>query len=86
MAFFRLYAGVAKKETLSVASAEVGTLQALLDIVRKSSTLSFALERELVRLRPAYIRLSEVARDLGFDVIGVERIEGLPNSGLFWVP
>ena len=71
---------------MSIASAEVGTLQALLDIVRKSSTLSFALERELVRLRPAYIRLSEVARDSGFDAIGVERIEGLPNFGLFWVP
>ena len=86
MAFCRLHAGVAKKETLSVASAEVGTLQALLDIVRKSSTLSSALERELVGLRHAYIRLSEVARDSGFDAIGVERIEGLPNFGLFWVP
>ena len=86
MAFCHHHARVAKKETLSVASAKVGTLQALLDIVRKSSTLSSALERELVRLQHAYIRFSEVARDLGFDAIRVERIEGLPNSGLFWVP
>ena len=84
MAFHRLQVEVAKKEeTLRVASVEVGTLQALLDTERKSSTLSSALERELVWLRHAYIRLSEVARDLGFDATGLKELKDCPILGYF---
>ena len=45
-----------REEALKVATAEVGTLQALL-----------GTERELVCLRHSYDRLKGVARDLGFD-------------------
>lgn len=51
MAFRRLQTEVAKKEeALRISTAEVGTLQALLDTKRQSSTLSPTLERELVQL------------------------------------
>ena len=49
-----------REEALKVATAEVGTLQALL-----------GTERELVCLRHSYDRLKGVARDLGFDATGL---------------
>ena len=56
-----------REEALRVATAEVGTLQALLETERQSSTFDPMMERELVCLRHSHDRLKEVARDLGFD-------------------
>ena len=79
MAFCCLQAKVAEKEeALRVSTIEVGTLQASLGIERQSSTLSPTLNRELVRLRHAYNRLSEVARDLGFNATGLKGLEDCP--------
>ena len=64
---------VEKEEALRVATVEVGTWQALLVIKRQGSTLSPNMKRELVRLRHSYGRLREIARDLGFDVVGLLR-------------
>ena len=64
---------VEKEEALRVATAEVGTLQALLVIKRQGSTSSPNMERDLVQLRHSYGRLREIARDLGFDVVGLLR-------------
>lgn len=51
LVFRRLQTEVAKKEeALRISTAEVGTLQALLDTKRQSFTLSPTLERELVQL------------------------------------
>ena len=83
LAFHRLQVEVVEKEkALRVATTKVGTLQPLLYTERQSSTtsptlerLSFTtsptLERELARLRHSYSKLSEVARDLGFDAVGL---------------
>ena len=62
-----------REEALRVATAKVGTLQALLDTDRESSTSSPTLERELVCLHHSYGKLQEVTRDLGFDVAGLLR-------------
>lgn len=62
-----------KEEALIVATVEVCTLQAVLDTKRESSTLSPTLEGELVPLHHSYGRLREIARDLGFDVVGLLR-------------
>ena len=62
-----------KKEALRVATIEVGTLQALLDIERQGCTSSPSMERELVRLRHSHGRLREIVRDLGFNTIGLLR-------------
>ena len=59
---------------MRVAIAEVGTLQALLEIERQSSTSDPTMEWELVRLQHSHNRLREVARDLGFDTAGLLRI------------
>ena len=56
---------------MRVATIEVGTLQALHDIERQGYTSSPSMERELVRLQHSYGRLREIARDLGFDAIGL---------------
>ena len=56
-----------REEALRVATAKVGTLQALLETERHGSTSDSMVERELVRLRHSHDRLQEVARDLGFD-------------------
>ena len=48
---------------MRVAAAEIHTLQVLLDTKKQSCTSSPSLERELVRLRHSYNRLSEIARD-----------------------
>ena len=52
---------------MRVTAAEIHTLQVLLDTERQSCTSSPSLERELVRLRHSYSRLSEITRDLGFN-------------------
>ena len=58
---------------MRVATIEVGTLQALLDIERRGCTLSPNMERELVHLRHSYGRLREIARYLCFDAVGLLR-------------
>ena len=68
-----------KKEALRVATAKVGTLQALLDTDRESSTSSPTLERELVCLHHSYGKLQEVTRDLGFDATGLLRSHPLDD-------
>ena len=68
MAFCRLQAELAKREEgLRVATTEVGTLQALLEIERQGSSSVSMMEKELVRLRHSHGRLKETTRDLGFD-------------------
>ena len=68
-AFGRLQTKLAGREkALRVAIAKVGTLQALLETKRQSSTFNPTIERKLVRLRISHAKLKEVARDLGFDV------------------
>jgi len=62
-----------KKEALRVATTEVGTLQALLDIERQGYTSSPSIERELVRLQHSHGRLREIVKDLGFNAIGLLR-------------
>ena len=59
---------------MRVATTEVCTLQALLEIERQSSTSDPTMERELVRLRHSHDRLRVVARDLGFDAAKLLRI------------
>jgi len=72
LAFLHLQVEVdEKEEALRVATAKVGTLQALLDTKRKGCTSSLSMERELVRLRNLYGQLREIARDLGFDAAGL---------------
>ena len=56
-----------RKEALRVATAEMSTLQALLEIERQSSTSDPMMEQELVCLQHSHDKLREVARDLGFD-------------------
>ena len=53
---------------MRVATTEISTLQVLLDTERQSCSSSPNLERELVCLQHSYSRLSEIARNLGFDV------------------
>ena len=73
-AFRRLQTELAEREkALRVAIAEVSTLQALLETERQSSTYNPTTERELVRLRHSHDKLREVARDLGFDAVGLLR-------------
>ena len=68
LAFRRLQTKLAEKEvTLRVATAEVGTLQALLKTKRQGFTSNSMMERELVHLWHSHDRLRRVARDLGFD-------------------
>ena len=72
MVFCHLLAEVVKKEeALRVVITEVGTLQALLDIERQGYTSSPSMEKELVCLRHSYVQLREIARDLGFDAVGL---------------
>ena len=72
LAFHRLQVKVTEKEeALRVATIEVGTLLALLDIERQSSTSSPSMGRELVHLRHLYNILREVARDPGFNAVGL---------------
>ena len=52
---------------MRVATAEVDTLQALLETVRQGSISDSTMKWELVRLRHSHDRLREIARDLGFD-------------------
>ena len=56
-----------RKEALRVATAEVGTLQALLETERQSFTSDPTMEEELFYLRHSHDRLREVARDLSFN-------------------
>ena len=56
---------------MRVATAKVGTLQALLETESHGSTSDSMVERELVRLRHSHDRLQEVARDLGFNAAGL---------------
>ena len=75
LTFYRFQVEVVEKEeALTVATIEVGTLQALPDTERKGYTSSPSMERELVCLRHLYNRLREVTGDLGFDAIGLLRI------------
>ena len=62
-----------REKALRVTTAEVGTLQALLETERQSSTSDPTMERELICLRNSHDRLKEVARDLGFDAIRLLR-------------
>jgi len=50
-----------REEALRVAIAEVGTLHALLEIERQSSTSDPMMEKELVCVRHSHDRLKEVA-------------------------
>ena len=52
---------------MGVATAEVGTLQALLETERQGSTSDSIMERELVHLLHSHNRLREIARDLSFN-------------------
>ena len=71
LAFHHLQVEVAETvEALRIATAEVSTLQALLDIERWGCTSSPSIERELVHLQHSYGRLRKIARDQGFDVVG----------------
>lgn len=56
---------------MRVAIVEISTFQVLFDIEKQSCNSSPSLERELVLLQHSYSRLSEIARDLGFDVAGL---------------
>ena len=58
---------------MRVATAKVGTLQALLETERQSSTSDPTMERELVYLRHSHDRLRKVARVLGFNAAGLLR-------------
>lgn len=58
---------------MRVATTEISTLRVMLDIERQRCTSSPSLKRELVRLQHSYSRLSEIARDLGFDATGLLR-------------
>jgi len=60
-----------REEALRVATTEVGTLQALLETERQSSTSNPTMEKELVHLRHLHDRLREVAKDLRFDAAGL---------------
>ena len=60
-----------REEALRVAIAEVGTLQALLEIERQSSTSDPTMERELVHLWHSHQKFKKVARNLGFNVAGL---------------
>ena len=68
MAFHRLKAELAEREeALRVATAEISTLQALLETERQGYTSDSMMEKELVHLRHSDDRLREITRDLGFD-------------------
>ena len=54
-----------------MATAGVGTLQALLETKRQGFTFDSTMERELIHLRHSYDRLREIAKDLGFDAAGL---------------
>ena len=55
LAFYRLQAEVDEKEEASrIATAEISTLQVLLDIERQGCTPSPSMEKEMVRLRHSY--------------------------------
>ena len=72
MAFYHLQTELAEsKEALRVATIEVGTLHALLEIEREGSSFDSMMERELVHLWHSLYRLRRVARDLGFDAAGL---------------
>ena len=74
LAFHHLQAKVAETiEALRVATADVGTLQALLDTERQGCTSSPSMERELVSLQNLYGQLREIAKDLSFDAVGFLR-------------
>lgn len=74
MAFCHLQTKLPKgKEALRVATAEVGTLQALLEIEREASTSDSLMERELVFLRHSHDRLRGVVKDLVLDATGLLR-------------
>jgi len=60
-----------REEALRVSTAEVGTLQALLKTERQGSTSNSTLEKELVCLWHSHGRLREIAKDLGFDAVGL---------------
>lgn len=65
LAFLHLQNKLAEKEeVLRVTTAEVGTLQAMLDIEMQSCTLSSGFERVLVHFCHSYTRLNEIDRDL----------------------
>ena len=72
LAFRHLQTELAEREeALRVATAEVGTLQALLETERQGSNFDSTMERELVRLQHSHDRLREIARNLGFDAAGL---------------
>ena len=55
LAFYRLQAKVDEKEEASrIATAEISTLQVLLDIERKGCTPSPSMEKEMVHLQNSY--------------------------------
>ena len=55
-------------------------MQDLLDIERQGYTSSPSMERKLVCLRHSYGQLREIARDLGFDAIGLLHTHSLDDS------
>ena len=72
MAFCRLQTELAKEEeALRVGTVKVVTLWALLEFERYGFTSSSMMKRELVCLRYSHDKLREIARDLGFDAIGL---------------
>ena len=80
-AFHRLQTELAEREeALRVTTAEVGTLQALLEIERQSSTSNPTMERELVRLQHSHDRLREVAKNPGFNAAGLLHTHAQDNS------
>ena len=72
LTFCRLQAKVAEKgEAMRVATVEISILQVLLDTERQSCTSNANLEKELVFLQHSYSKLSDIARDLGFNAAGL---------------
>ena len=60
---------------MRVATVEISILQVLLDTERQSCTSNANLENELVCLQHSYSKLSDIARDLGFDAAGLLRTQ-----------
>ena len=74
MAFHHLQTELAEREeALKVATAEVGTLRALLETERQGFTSDSMMERELVCLQHSHDRFKEIAKDLSFNAAEILR-------------
>ena len=71
---------VEREEALRVTTAEVGTLQALLETKRQGSISDSIMVRELIHLRHSHDRLKEITRDLGFNAVELLRTHAHDDS------